>query len=517
MNVTRRSALALAAAGLTVTALGCDGPGLFLGGVSEEEGSAGTLLRSKVRLPPPFTVPLPVPPVLRPDRSGAVADHYELTQKPGVLRVIPGVDTRIWGYDGRYPGPTIISRRGRQTVVTHTNDLPVPVVVHLHGGVTPAEHDGHPDHLLLPRTGFDDMAGAPGVTRGRRDYVYPMDQPAGTLWYHDHRMDFTGPQVYRGLAGFHLVTDDNEQSLGLPSGARDIPLMVTDRSFDADGQLAYPSQDDALKSPGVNPRFASGVLGDCILVNGAPWPVLQVDSARYRLRILNASNARRYRFQLDPPDPGITVIGSDGNLLAAPVRVERLEVAQGERYDVVVDFSACEVGDEVTLRNTLGTGGTDLVLRFTVTRRTADTSRVPDALAPVEALQESAVVARRQFWFSRGGTEHGMPLWTINGEPYRSGSILARPRLGTVERWTIHALNVPHPFHIHLAPFQVLSREGDPGAAAPSSGWKDTVSLDNGGSADLLIRFDGYRGRYVFHCHNLEHEDMRMMADFEVV
>lgn len=132
----------------------------------------------------------------------------------------------------------------------------MPVVVHLHGGKTPPEHDGHPDDWILavtdtyPGEAHDSQEGH-GVARGSREYHYPMDQPAGTLWYHDHRMDFTGPQVYRGLAGFHLVTDDNEQALGLPSGRLDIPLMIMDRSFDALGQFDYPSLDTSLRTPGV--------------------------------------------------------------------------------------------------------------------------------------------------------------------------------------------------------------------------------------------------------------------------
>src|SRR5690606_15387110 len=150
------------------------------------------------------------------------------------------------------------------------------------GGKTPAEHDGYPTDLVDPQ--------------GSHEYVYPVDQPAATLWYHDHRMDFTGPQVYKGLAGFHLIHDDEEESFDLPSGERDIPLMIADRAFAEDGSMIYPARDPSLHhTPGVEPDYMSGVLGDCILVNGVPWPTLEVTNTKYRFRILNASNARRYR------------------------------------------------------------------------------------------------------------------------------------------------------------------------------------------------------------------------------
>jgi spore coat protein A len=245
--------------------------------------------------------------------------------------------------------------------------------------------------------------------------------------------------------------------------------------------------------------------------------VLEVAAVRYRLRILNASNARRYRLQLDG-GPGFTQIGSDLGLLALPVEHDEIDIAQAERFDVVVDFSGHEVGDVVTMVNRRGRGSTADVMRFVVTRREADDSVVPDRLVPLEVLSPDDVSAEREFVFERGGAEaHGMTLWTVNGEPFDADTVVARPALGTTERWTIRARNVEHPFHIHLAGFQVVDRDGGDEAGRWDQGWKDTVNLDNGGRADLLVRFEGHRGRYVFHCHNLEHEDMMMMAAFEVV
>ncbi len=493
-----------AAAALAAVA-GCSELGGVLagGGNNSTQGSAGQVLASEAPLPPPFRVPLPIPPVLEPVRRDRGTDFYEITQRAGKAAIVPGRTTEVWGYEGIFPGPTIVSRRGRRTVVTHRNALPVPVSVHLHGGRTAPEHDGYPTDLVRPGTG--------------RDYVYELDQPAATLWYHDHRMDFTGPQVYRGLAGFHLLHDEVEESLGLPSGDRDIPLMITDRAFAADGSFSYPSLDPSLTgTPGVHDDYMSGVLGDCILVNGAPWPVLEVAATTYRFRILNASNARRYRLRLDGGPPFVQ-IGSDLGLLAAPVTHDELDIAQAERFDVVVDFSDHSPGDEFTMVNDRGRGGAAQVMRFVVTRRTTGTAPVPARLAEVETLSEADVVAEREFVFARGGAHaHGKTLWTVNGEPFSPDTVLARPRLGTTERWTIRSLNVEHPFHVHLAPFQVIGQDGnDPGPY--TRGWKDTVNLDNGGRAELLLRFEGYRGKYVFHCHNLEHEDMMMMANFEVV
>ena len=264
-------------------------------------GQTGERLTSALPLPKPFQVPLPVPPVARPVSEGL----YRITQRVARAEILPGVRTEILGYDGIFPGPTIETRRGEPVIVRHRNELPVPTVVHLHGGHTPHEHDGWPLDLVLPVGNTLDWTSKHGLTGdtadGERDYRYPMDQRAATLWYHDHRMDFTGPAVYRGLAGFHLVRDEIEDALPLPRGDRELPLMICDRAFAEDGSFAYPGFDEAMRSvPGVRDEWMEGVLGDVVLVNGAPWPVHEVDAARYRLRLLNASNARRYRIALSP-------------------------------------------------------------------------------------------------------------------------------------------------------------------------------------------------------------------------
>jgi FtsP/CotA-like multicopper oxidase with cupredoxin domain len=355
------------------------------------------------------------------------------------------------------------------------------------------------------------MAGQLNAVAGEREYTYPMDQRAATLWYHDHRMGFTGASVWRGLAGLHLVRDDEEEALPLPSGDRDVPLMITDRSFGADGGFHYPSVDPALRTPGVTPPYMNGVLGDVILVNGAPWPVLAADRARYRFRLLNASNARRYRLALDPPPPGgqgFVQVGSDGGLLARPVPHDVIDLAPAERFDVVVDLARYRPGTRVRLVNRLATGPAGEVLRLDVgTARTADPSAVPARLSRIDRLDPHRATVTREFRFQANG-----PQWTINGRPYRPGHPRAVSRLGDVEIWRF-VTDLHHPVHLHLNQFQVLSRNGR--APGPyDAGWKDTVDLRPAEAVEVAVRFTGYRGRYLLHCHNLEHEDMAMMAEF---
>ncbi len=488
--ITRRGLLGMLGGG--AAAAGLAGCGVDLRGLYGR-GTTGELLHSAMPLPEPFRVPLPVPPVRRPADG-----RIEITQRVAEARILPGLPTPVFGYDGIFPGPTVETRRGSPVVVAHRNELPVPTVVHLHGGHTPAEHDGWPTDLVAPGT--------------EREYAYPTDQRAATLWYHDHRMDFTGPQVYRGLAGMHVVRDDEEDALGLPAGEREIPLLICDRAFEADGSFRYPSLDPTLRGvPGVEPEWMEGVLGDVVLVNGAPWPVHEVDAARYRLRMLNASNARRYRLALAPGGEFVQ-IGSDGGLLAAPVRHQAVTIAPAERFDVVVDFSRYPVGSEVTLVNELGRGGTGQVMRFRVVRPARDDSRVPHRLSTVERLDPAMATVHREWRFRRGEV-HGHQGWTINGLPFDPSRIDARPRLGDVELWRL-STDVHHPVHVHLDPFQVVSRGGHGGGGPYDAGWKDTIDLRPAEVAEVAVRFTGYRGRYLLHCHNLEHEDMAMMATF---
>ncbi len=468
-GLTRRGFLRLAGAGAALA--GAAGCGAF--GIDLLPGQTGELLTSELPLPAPFQLALRVPPVKRPSGSVDGADLFEITQRVAQVELLPGVRTPILGYDGIFPGPTLETRSGRPVVVRHRNELPVPTVVHLHGGHTPADQDGWPLDLLLPANGEGRATTAHrhlgALAVGQRDYRYPMSQPAATLWYHDHRMDFTGPAVYRGLAGFHLVRDEVEDRLALPHGERDLPLMICDRSFAADGSLRYPSLDRSLRQvPGVEAEWSEGVLGDVILVNGTPWPVHEVDATRYRLRLLNGSNARRYRLALQVdgrPGPALVQIGSDAGLLDAPISHQEIDITPGERFDVVVDFAGVPIGSAVTLVNLLGTGGdTGLVIRFVVARPGRDDSTIPAKLAEISPLTVGPSTRRRDFRFVRGAYADGGPghaTWTINGQRFDPDTSLADVALGETEIWRF-GTDLHHPVHLHLDPFQVLARGSFP-------------------------------------------------------
>ena len=488
MTLSRRGLFALA--GGVVAGVGLSGCGISM---SSPGGSTGALLPSRVPLPSPWAVDLPPLPRLVP-RNG----RAELTVRRRGIEILPGRTTEIAGYDGTFPGPTIEATTGEPLDLMVRNTLDHPVVNHLHGGVTPAEHDGYPmDHVQ------------PGSFR---EYAYPLDQRAATLWYHDHTMDLTGPNVYAGLAGAFVLRDPAEEDLGLPTGERELTLVLTDRSFGEDAELLYPVSDGELDR-----RFHGGLLGDCMLVNGAPWPRTDVDAARYRVRILNACNARRLELALDPGGD-LVQIGTDQGLLTRPHRRTSLTLAPAERADLVIDFGQHSPGTQVTLVNRLGDDAMGMVMRFDVARRATDDSRVPERLSRIERLDTARVVRTRDLHLALGrpmpsghhhsGGDRSLPMWSINGQPYRPGEDLFRAELGTIERWRVTA-DVHHPVHAHLVPFQV-EQDGDPT-------WKDTVDVGPASRVELLVPIEGYRGRYVLHCHNLEHEDRMMMADWSVV
>jgi spore coat protein A len=445
---------------------------------------------------PEFQVPLPIPAVLSPVRSEPTSDYYEIVQREATAQIIAGVPTRVWGYNGSFPGPTIEARRGRTVVVTHTNHLDRPTVVHLHGGITEPESDGFPTDAL-----------APGETRLLR---YSNNGRAATLWYHDHGWQGAGRNLYMGLAGLYLLKGDSDVDAQLPNGRYDIPLMLQDRTFTNDGELDYDHAGH------------HGAVGNVMLVNGAPWPVLEVASRKYRFRILNASNATPIRLALSSHQP-LVLIATDQGLLPSPVTLSSIGQAMGERIEVILDFSLYPIGSRVVLLNNRGDGSLGRIMRFDVVRKERDDSRVPERLAEFEPLQLSQVMRTRMFVFG-GRLTPGVPpgvKWLINGESFDPARIDANPRLGDVELWrfvnrAFMGRTMLHPVHTHLAPFQVLRRNG----RAPlrqEQGWKDTVAIEDGEEVDVIVRWNGYRGRYLLHCHNLEHEDHSMMARVDVI
>jgi spore coat protein A len=444
---------------------------------------------------PEFRVPVPIPPVLSPVRADATTDYYELAHREAWVEIVPGVRTRIRGYNGVFPGPTIRARRGRATVVTHTNHLDVATVAHLHGGVNRPEHDGFPTDTIEPG--------------GTRRYEYANEGRRATLWYHDHSRRHAGRNLYMGLAGFYLLEGGDELESQLPGGAHDVPLMLQDRRFGPDGELVYDHDRH------------HGAAGDVMLVNGAPWPVLDVAARKYRFRILNASNATPYRLALSSGHP-LVQIATDGGWLPAPLSHATIDLTPAERVEIVVDFSSCPIGSRVTLENRRAMGPLGRVMCFDVVRRERDDSVVPSALAEVEPLRPSQAVRTRTFVFG-GKPALGMPpgvRWVINDKPFDPERVDADPVLGDVEVWRFASrgflgFNMLHPVHTHLVSYQLLSRNG----AAPrpyEAGWKDTVAVDEGGEVEVIMRWTGHRGRYLLHCHNLEHEDHMMMARIDV-
>lgn len=450
---------------------------------------------------PSFAVPLPVPPVLRPTGSTATEDVYDVTQRVAAVPVLPGLPpTLLWTYNGLVPGPTIVQRQGRDIRVRQHNRLAVPVSVHLHGGDVPAASDGHPADLVQP-----------GASK---EYFYPGLHAPANLWYHDHAIHTTGRNVYMGLAGMFTVTNAEEQGLPLPQGRYDVPLVIQDKFFRSDGQIVYPRHDP------VRP-VGQGVFGDVILVNGAPRPFLDVERRRYRFRVLNGSNARVYRLRLSVDLP-FTVVQTEGGFVPHPIDTPDIVLAPSERISFVIDFGRLPVGTRVTLRNEMDQqpgdpydqADTREVMRFDVVADATDPTSVPaDLPATTDVPRAEDAVATRTWEFAHDGGS-----WSINGKGWDVNRIDATPRLGTTEIWRFVNKSGGwwHPIHVHLVEFRVLHRTGRP-LAPYEHGPKDTVLLRSNETAEVVMRWKDFRGTYVLHCHNVEHEDDDMMTQFRVV
>lgn len=475
----------------------------------------------------PFQVELPSPPVLKPGvyrdpKTGRDCDLYQITARRATARILPGRDTEIWGYDGHVPGPTIVARQGRPVVLRISNELPEETVLHLHGGHVPPESDGQMMDPILPGK--------------MQELVYPNIQDASTLWYHTHVLHRTGQQVYRGLAAFYILTDDFEDKLPLPKGEYDVAFVIQDRLFTNDGSFNY-----ALARHSI----MHGLYGDTILVNGAVQPFLPVSARKYRLRILNGSNARPYELRLSSGDAFVQ-IASDGGLLPAPVRRESMLMGPAERIEVVVDFGAYPVGTKIVLKDLLAQGGrTEDILRFDVVRKANDDSSVPAVLRPMQPLQAAEAVRTRRWVLGMnmgmgmgmgrgmgrgmmgGGGGSGGPndLFTINGLSHGHGRVDAYPTLDDVEIWEyVNPMMMWHPMHCHNIFWQTLDRNGRP-PEPWEAGWKDTWFVPPGGAVRVIGKFSDFTSSpapeahtdYMMHCHNLEHKDHGMMTAFRVL
>jgi spore coat protein A, manganese oxidase len=496
--------------------------------------------------------PLPIPPVAQQSAPG----HYDMTMMQGTTQFSSQLPaTPVWGYGGGYLGPTIEERTGNPITVTWFNNLPtthllapfidytldgamqgpdVRAVTHLHGGHVAPDSDGGPDAWFLPGQ--------------QRTYDYPNDQDATTLWYHDHAMGITRLNPYAGLAGFYIVRDAYEDSLNLPKGAYEVPLVIQDKLFNTDGTLTYPG-------PGItHPLWLPEMFGDAIAVNGKLWPYLNVEPRKYRFRLLNGSNARFYSLTISGPaitkkvklQTPFNQIGAEGGLLPTTATTNQLLIAPGERADVIVDFTNA-AGLTLTLRNTAKapypagaapdpqTTAQIMQFRVAATANGPDTSVIPANPRPVAKLDPAQAAATRDIKM----TEIIDPVLDepfqlqLEDKMYRD-PIDIFPKLGTTEVWQfINTTGDTHPMHLHLVQFQVLSRQSfDVGAyletgslrllgtaRAPDAnemGWKDTVRVDPGQVVRIIARFD-HLGNYPVHCHILEHEENEMMRPFEVV
>ena len=547
--LSRRKFLGLSSIGLAAAALAACAPEL-------SSASSAPATPSGSEPNPSPTSPNPTPALTRPSANAPAAVAITLAAAPASVAILPGQPTQVWQFRGQvqqgdsailqpvpnsYLGPTIRVQKGQRLNVTFTHDLPQESIVHWHGLHVPAEMDGHPQYA---------------INRGETfEYTFEILNRAGTYWYHPHPHGITGPQVYAGMAGFFIVHDEEEQALGLPSGEFDIPLVIQDRVFDENNQLVY-------RPNGMMDQMM-GFLGDQILVNGQPDFTLPVATRPYRLRLLNGSNSRIYKLGWSDGSP-FTVIGNDGGLLEKPVQRPYITLAPAERVELWVDFSDKAVGQEIVLRSLpfpapagmgmmgggmmggrgRGMGGTSAlglgdpfdILTVRVEKKSNERTPLPDRLSTIEKLNPRDAAATKTITL----TMRPPNGWTLNGRTFQMTAVAPeeRVKLGSIEIWEFvnsgggmgmmggGMMGLPHPMHMHGEQFQVLDRQMSRSGRAMweslkdgyvDEGWKDTVLVLPGERVRVIRRFADFTGLFLYHCHNLEHEDMGMMRNFEIV
>ena len=451
--------------------------------------------------------------------------------------IFPNTSTNVWRIQGEllhgdahaleivpdsYLGPTLRLRKGEKVRIHFTNELSEESIIHWHGLHVPAHMDGHPQYAI----------------GGGQTYVYEFEvlNRAGTYWYHPHPHGRTGAQVYAGMAGLFIISDEEEDAAHLPSGEYDIPLVLQDRRFDDDGQLVYLGQ-------GMMDHMM-GFLGDQLLINGRPDFTLSVATRAYRLRLLNGSNSRIYKLGWDDGSP-ITVIGTDGGLLPKPVERPYLTLAPAERLDLWVDFNGRPVGSELNMVSLpFSTGELQSeqfpVLTVKIERESTDNDMtLPETLSSPQFFSAAEAERTRtiELLMQQGS-------WTLNGRTFEMSDVAEDEivPLNALEIWEfandsdIHGhgqgmgmgmmhMGLPHPIHMHGESFQVIERQiNDSGQEAwdtlshgfVDEGWKDTVLVMPGERVKVLRHFSDFTGLFIYHCHNLEHEDMGMMRNFRV-
>ncbi len=470
-----------------------------------------------------------------PPRSVPSADFFPdiditLIAIEDTVQIRPGVDTVVWRIQGEllkgdegtvepvensYLGPTLHLRKGQRVRIRFVNELPEVSIIHWHGLHVPADMDGHPQYAI-----------AKGET-----YCYEFEvlNRAGTYWYHPHPHGRTGPQVYMGMAGFLLVSDDEEEAAGLPRGEYDIPLVIQDRTFDDQGQLVY--EGDGMMDQMI------GFLGDQLLVNGQQNLIVPVATRAYRLRVLNGSNSRMYKLGWDDGSP-FSVVGTDGGLLEEPVERPYLTLAPAERLDIWVDFGDRPVGSSLNLVSLpFSAGGLDSpqfpVLTVLVDREATDNVSLPSRLSEPNFLDVADATTTREIVLAM----RMMRGWTLNGRTFEMTAVADEETIkrGSIEIWEFvnmggggmmgGSTNLPHPMHMHGESFKVVDRQTNADGQGAwetlsqgvvDEGWKDTVLVMPGQRVKVLRRFGDFEGLFLYHCHNLEHEDQGMMRNFEI-
>jgi spore coat protein A len=531
--------------------------------VAAEQAKSSSTAQPAYRTPATidrYIDPLPVPKRLTSTgtRKDVVQYRIGMTEfKQQMHSQLP--PTRLWGYEGQYPGPTIEAYRGSPTEIAWENHLPtqhifdvdphmrgaapptptVRTVPHLNGARSRPESDGLPDKWFTP--------GNAGL------YSYLNSQPSATLWYHDHAIGIARLNVYAGLAGLFLLRDDEERSMNLPSGEFEIPLILQDRNLDEKGQLLYsPTWEDGSKTPpGV---WGPELYADLPVVNGAIYPYLNVAPCAYRLRVLNAANSRFFNLFLNlskrPTDiPSLVTfhqIGTDGGFLPTSATLSKLLIAPGERADLIVDFSNLE-GKIVTLSNNAAAPfpGWQMsdphyeqlyeLMQFRVTLAAPSPKRnfSMTASSSFQKLAETPSTITRDFVISEQMNQGWSLGMQINNKGYED-AVTEVVKLNSIEKWRfINTTEDAHPVHLHLVQFQIIQRQGfnpsamqkgrlelvgTPRLPAPNEvGWKDTAVVSPRDVLTIIVKFEGYPGRYVFNCQMLEHQDNDMMRPYEVV
>src|SRR6202789_1882695 len=488
----------------------------------------------------PFVDELPLPERARPT-SSAHPHKLRITMREihaKVHRDIPA--TRMWSYGDTPLAPLIDVRTHQPLQVEWVNRLPtqhflpidhslhgcgrdipdVRACVHLHGGRTPSKDDGQPDDWFVPGKS--------------RICSYPLQQDATALWYHDHAMGLNRLNMYAGLSGKALLRDSAEDALKLPSGKYEVPLQIYDRQFTTDGQLFYPESGDP-EHPWV-PEFG----GTCVLLNGKIRPYLVVEPRLYRFRVLNTANSSFFALSLTDRQP-FHQIGVDQGLLAAPVQIKTLELAPAERADLLIDFSHA-AGQNLHLIN-----GAVEILQFRVAQSASspqgsrrphpvsDGTSIPPTLRTIDRIPESAAVTTRTITLNEYLDKIGNSMLMLLNRKRWHEPVTETPKLDSTEIWEfVNLTEDTPPMHLHLVGFQVLDRRtfdvfayrNNKGLRylAPAippqpneQGWKDTVPCPPGMITRIIVRFDGYPGKYLYHCHILEHEANDMMRPFEVI